>query len=184
MKSWFGPRTVYIDCYEALGFHEENYERIMIVMSAIGSSNLLYREWLSSRNGGGRVRTLRCAFETDLDPVQVKIMMLGLQYLESSDVPRDVETEDDTGLFRFASFDVFEVKESEHEERGRLRRMLKRPETKIEMDDLEVIGDYSVFFVACRKRLIGSIDDSSRQKLLNIEHQILEKLQAEKAIAH
>ncbi len=179
MKSWIGPRKVYIDCYDASGFLEENHRRVMIVMSAIGSSTLLKREWLPMRARGSN--KMRCVFETDLDPIHVKTMMLGLQYLDSSEVPRDVETEDDTGLFRFATFDVYDVIESENEEKGRLRRMLKQPERKIELEDLEVIGDASVFFVACRKRLIDRIDESSRQSLLAIEREILEKIEAEEA---
>jgi hypothetical protein len=182
MKSWIGPRKVYIDCYDASGFLEENHRRVMIVMSAIGSATLLKREWLPMRTRGASTSTkMRCVFKTDLDPIHVKTMMLGLQYLESIEVPRDVETEDDTGLFRFATFDVFDATESEYEEKGRLQRMLKQPERKIELEDLEVIGDASVFFVACRKRLIDSINESSRQKLLEIEREILEKLEAEEA---
>ncbi|MHA2143356.1 MAG: hypothetical protein ACXADD_17905 [Candidatus Thorarchaeota archaeon] len=182
MKSWIGPRTVYVDCYDALGFFEENYERVMIVMSAIGESTLLKREWVSGRAGGGSwARTLRCVFKTDLDPVHVKTMMVGLQYLGSNEVHEDLPTDDDTGLFRFAKFDVFEARESESEEKGRFRRMLKQPDRKIEMSDLEVVGDTSVFIAACRDRLLQNIDESSRQKLLDIEEKILEKLEAEEA---
>ncbi|MFW9845606.1 MAG: hypothetical protein ACFFD6_02575 [Candidatus Thorarchaeota archaeon] len=182
MKSWIGPRTVYIDCYDALGFFEENLERVMIAMSAIGESTLLKREWISAQAGGGSwARTLRCVFETDLDPKQVKIMMLGLQYLASSDVPDDLPVESDLDLFRFATFDVFELKESDGEERGRFRRMLRQSERKIEMADLEVIGDISVFIAACRERLLGNLDNLSRHRLLVIERQILEKLEAEEA---
>jgi hypothetical protein len=183
MKSWIGPRTVYIDCYDALGFFEENHERVMIVMSAIGESDLLRRDWVSGRAGGGSwARTLRCVFKTDLDPKQVKIMMLGLQYLDPNAIPEDLPIDDDTGLFRFATFDVFEVTESGNEEKGRFRKMLKQSERKIEMADLEVIGDISVFIAACRDRLIGNIDESSRDRLLAIEKQILEKLQAQEDI--
>lgn len=180
MKSWIGPRTVYIDCYDALGFFEENHERVMIVMSAIGESELLNRDWVSGRAGGGSwARTLRCVFKTDLDPKQVKIMMLGLQYLDPNDVPEDLPIDDDTGLFRFAKFDVFEVTESENKERGRFRRMLAHSERKIEVSDLEVIGDVSVFIAACRNRLIDNIGDASRERLIAIEQQILERLKVE-----
>lgn len=179
MKSWIGPRTVYIDCYDALGLFEENYNRIMIAMSAIGSSTLLKREWVSGRAGGGSwARTMRCVFETDLDPVHVKTMMLGLQYLKPSEVPEDLPVDDDKELFRFANLDVFEIKKSGDKEKGRFRRMLNRPE-KIELSDLEFIGDARVFINACRDRLLSNIDDSSRQKLLEIEQQMLAKLQAE-----
>jgi hypothetical protein len=181
MKSWIGLRIVYIDCYDALGYFEENYNRIMIVMSAIGSSTLLKREWISGRAGGGSwARTLRCVFETDLDPIHVKTMMLGLQYLEPSNVPDDIPVDDDKELFRFANLDVFEVKKSGDEEKGRFRRMLKS-EKKLELSDLEFIGDARVFIIACRNRLIANIDESARQKLLDIERQILEKLQVEEA---
>ncbi len=181
MKSWIGPRTVYIDCYDALDFFEENYNRITIVMSAIGSSTLLKREWVSGRAGGGSwARKLRCTFETDLDPIHVKTMMLGLQYLDSNNVPDNLPLDEDKDLFRFANLDVIEVKKS-GEEKGRFRRMLQQPEKKIELSDLEFIGDARVFIIACRNRLIENIDESARQKLLDIERQILEKLQAEEA---
>jgi hypothetical protein len=171
MKSWIGPRTVYVDCYDALGFFEENYNRIMIVMSAMGSSTLLKREWVSGRAGGGSwARTLRCVFETDLDPIHVKTAMLGLQYLEPSEVPDDLPMDDDKELFRFANLDVFEVKKSGDKEKGRFRKMLE-----------EFIGDARVFILACRERLIANIGESARQKLLEIEGQILEKLHAEEA---
>jgi hypothetical protein len=178
MKSWIGPRTVYIDCYDALGLFEENYERVLIVMSAIGKSTLLKREWVSGRAGGGSwARTLRCVFETDLDPIHVKTMMLGLQYLESSAVPDDLPIDDDKDLFRFANFDVIELKKTGDEEKGRFRRMLGQSEKKIELSDLEFIGDSRVFIIACRNRLIENIDESSRQKLFEIEQRIREKLQ-------
>ncbi|MHA1939452.1 MAG: hypothetical protein ACW97O_14670, partial [Candidatus Thorarchaeota archaeon] len=140
---------------------------------------LLKREWVSGRAGGGSwARTLRCVFETDLDPVHVKTMTLGLQYLDSTDVPDDLPVDDDKNLFRFANIDVFEVKKSGEKERGRFRKMLSQPE-KIELSDLEFIGDARVFILACRDRLLANIDDSSRQKLFEIEQQMLAKLQAE-----
>ncbi|MFW9913079.1 MAG: hypothetical protein ACFFEU_11440 [Candidatus Thorarchaeota archaeon] len=183
MKSWIGPRTVYIDCYDALGFFEENYKRIMIVMSAIGESTLLKREWVSGRAGGGSwARTLRCVFETDLDPIHVKTMMLGLQYLESSAVPEDLPKEDNKGLFRFANLDVIELKKPGAEEKGRFRRMLQQSEKKIELSDLEFIGEARVFINACRDRLIKNLDNSSREKLFGIEQLILDKLQAAKGL--
>jgi hypothetical protein len=105
-------------------------------------------------------------------------MTLGLQYLDSTDVPDDLPVDDDKNLFRFANIDVFEVKKSGEKERGRFRKMLSQPE-KIELSDLEFIGDARVFILACRDRLLANIDDSSRQKLFEIEQQMLAKLQAE-----
>ncbi|MFW9810366.1 MAG: hypothetical protein ACFFE6_13390 [Candidatus Thorarchaeota archaeon] len=183
MKSSFGIRTVYIDCYDALGFFEENHERVMIVMSAIGESNLLKREWVSGRAGGGTwARTMRCVFETDLDPVHIKTMMLGLQYLEPEDVSDIIPKDADTGLFRFANFDVFDVQKAEDESKSRLGRLLKQPEKKIETSDLEYFGDRSDFFIICRNRLIEHLDPSSHQRLLDIEKQILEQLEADERL--
>ncbi len=180
MKSSFGTRTVYIDCYDALGFFEENHERVMIVMSALGESNLLKKEWVSGRAGGGSwARTLRCVFETDLDPIHVKTMMLGLQYLDPREVPEILPRDADTGLFRFAKLDVFDVQETDDESKSRLSRLLKQTEKKIEMTDLEFIGDPSDFIVICRNRLIEILDNETRQKLLEIEEQILEKIEAD-----
>lgn len=180
MKSSFGIRTVYIDCYDALGFFEENCERIMIVMSAIGESTFLKREWVSGRAGGGSwARTLRCVFETDLDPLHIKTIMLGLQYLDPKNVPEVIPKDADTGLFRFANLDVFNVQEGSDEGKSRLSRLLKQPAKKVEMTELKFIGDLSDFLITCRTRLIDTIDPASRQMLLDIEQQILEKLEAE-----
>ncbi|MHA3962899.1 MAG: hypothetical protein AM325_005090 [Candidatus Thorarchaeota archaeon SMTZ1-45] len=183
MKSSFGIRTVYIDCYDALGFFEENCKRVKIVMSAIGGSNYLKREWVSGRAGGGSwARTLRCVFETDLDPIHVKTMMLGLQYLDPKDVPDILPRDADTGLFRFANFDVFDVQEGSEESKGRFSRLLKQTAKKIEMAEVKFIGDLSDFLVACRTRLIETLDSAPRQMLLEIEQQILERLEAEESV--
>ncbi|MFW9794818.1 MAG: hypothetical protein ACFFEE_10975, partial [Candidatus Thorarchaeota archaeon] len=82
----------------------------------------------------------------------------------------------DTGLFRFANLDVFEVQEGRQE--GRLGR-LRHTEKKIETTDLEFFGEQSDFFIICRNHLMDNIDSSSRQKLLDIEEKILEKLEAD-----
>lgn len=179
MKSSFGTRTVYIDCFDALGFFEENYERIMIVMSSVGESALLKREWVSGRAGGGTwARTLRSVFETDLDPLHVKMMMLGLQYLDSKDIPEVIPKDADTGLFRFANIDVFDVQQTDDQEKRRFSR-LRHAERKIEMSEMEFIGELSDFLIACRTHLIDTLDSSSRQRIFDIEKQILEKLEAE-----
>lgn len=183
MKSAFGSRTVYIDCYDALGFFEENHQRVMIVMSAIGESSLLKRDWVAGRAAGGTwARTMRCVFETDLDPIHIKTMMLGLQYLDSKDVPEIIPKDADTGLFRFANFDVFDVQGAGDENKSRLGRLLKQPERKIETTELEYFGDASDFFIICRNRLIEHLDEASHQKLLEIEQQILEKIATEERL--
>jgi hypothetical protein len=175
MKSWIGPRIVYIDCYDAFGFLEENYERIMIVMSSFGKSTLLRREMVPS-HGRSMADTLRCTFETELDPIHVKTMMLGLQYLDSKNVPYNIPIDEDKDLFRFATFDVVEL-EKGVEEKGRFISRRRQPENKIELSDLEFIGEARVFLNACRDRLIENLDNSSREKLFGIEQLILDKLQ-------
>ena len=179
MKSWIGPRTVYIDCYDAFGFLEENYERIMIVMSSIGKSTLLKREMMPPR-GGRTVETLRCMFETEFDPIHVKIMMLGLQYLDARAVPYSIPIDEEKNLFRFANIDVIELIEAGLEEKGRFISRRRQPEKKIELSDLEFIGEARVFITACRNRVIENLENSSREKLFGIEQLILEKLQAAK----
>lgn len=181
MKSSFGTRTVYIDCYDALGFFEENHERIALVMFAFGESALLKREWVSGRAGGGSwARTLRSVFETDLDPIHVKTMMLGLQYIDPKEIPEGLPKDADTGLFRFANLDVFNVQETSGD--GRLSRLLKHSEKKIEMSDLEFIGSPTDFLITCRKHIIENIDPESRKRLLEVEQQIIEKLEADKRL--
>ena len=181
MKSWIGPRTVYIDCYDAFGFVEENYERIMIVMSSFGKSTLLRREMVPS-HGRSMADTLRCTFETELDPIHVKTMMLGLQYLDSKNVPYNIPIDDEKNLFRFAAFDVVELMEKGIEEKGRFISRRRQPEKKIELSDLEFIGEARVFINACRDRLIENLDKSSREKLFGIEQLILDKLKAAKGL--
>ncbi|MFW9886865.1 MAG: hypothetical protein ACFFER_01705 [Candidatus Thorarchaeota archaeon] len=181
MKSWIGPRTVYIDCYDAFGFLEENYERIMIVMSSFGKSTLLRREMVSSR-GGNTGEALRCTFETELDPIHVKTMILGLQYLDSKNVPYNIPIDEDKDLFRFANFEVVELRERGLEEKGRFISRRRQPEKKIELSDLEFIGEARVFIKACRDRLIENLDNSSREKLFGIEQLILDKLRASREL--
>jgi hypothetical protein len=175
MKSWIGPRTVYIDCYDAFGFLEENYERIMIVMPSFGKSTLLKREMMPGR-GGRTAETLRCTFETELDPIHVKTITLGLQYLDSSAVPYDIPIDEDKDLFRFANFDVIELMEAGLEQKGRFISRRRQPEKKIDLSDLEFIGEARVFILACRNRLIDNLENSSREKLFGIETLILDKL--------
>ncbi|MFX1542335.1 MAG: hypothetical protein ACFFCR_04980, partial [Promethearchaeota archaeon] len=137
----------------------------------------LRREMVPS-HGRNTGETLRCTFETELDPIHVKTMMLGLQYLDSKKVPYNVPIDDDKDLFRFATFDVVEVMEKGVEEKGRFISRRRQPERKIELSDLEFIGEARVFINACRDRLIENLDNSLREKLFGIEQLILDKLQA------
>jgi len=183
MKSSFGIRTVYIDCYDALGFFEENLQRVMIVMSAFGESSLVKRDWISGRAGGGTwARTLRCVFETEMDPLIVKSMILGLQYRLPTDVPEILRKDVDTGLFRFANIDVYNVHTATDESTSRFGKLLKHTEKKIEMTDLEFIGDPTDFIIACRRHLLETLDSDSLQRLLDIEQRILEKLEVEERL--
>ncbi|MHA2302862.1 MAG: hypothetical protein ACXACD_18100, partial [Candidatus Thorarchaeota archaeon] len=82
---------VYIDCFDANGFYEENYKRILLVMSHLASSNLLKREWVSSQAVGGTwARSIRCKFETELDALEIKSYMVGLEYSDLGDVPEEI----------------------------------------------------------------------------------------------
>ncbi|MFW9847296.1 MAG: hypothetical protein ACFFD6_11135, partial [Candidatus Thorarchaeota archaeon] len=94
---------LYIDCYDANGFYEENYKRIMLVMSHLGSSKLLNREWVSSQAVGGTwARSIRCKFETDLDAHSIKSFMVGLEYSNLNEVPETIHPTNNSGTFRFA----------------------------------------------------------------------------------
>ncbi len=165
---------VYIDCYDAYGFYEENYRRIILVMNALNSSRLVSREWVSSQAvGGSWARSIRCVFETDIDPKKIKEQMIGLEYCSVGDLPDDLRRQVREETFRFADIDVIEVKVSSGS-LGRITDKLRPSERKVEK--AELMGDEASkaeFILSCRRRLLDALDDATREELFRLESEIL-----------
>jgi hypothetical protein len=170
-----GTTKVYIDCYDANGFYEENYKRIMLVMSHLASSNLLKREWVSSQAVGGTwARSIRCKFETELDALEVKSYMVGLEYSDLDDVPEEIHPTSNSNTFRFADIDVIELRGKEG---SAVRRMAGRlREKKIGIGDVRKGDSDEEFVLSCRKELLAKLDHDTREELLRIEENIYKEL--------
>ena len=168
---------MYIDCFDANGFYEENYERIMLVMSNLASSKLLKREWVSSQAVGGTwARSIRCKFETDLNPHEIKSAMVGLEYSDLADVPKELHPTNNSNTFRFADIDVLDLREKEGSAVSRLAGRLKLSEKKIGLGDIRKGDSDAEFVISCRKELLARLDDDTREKLLRIEESIYREL--------
>lgn len=168
---------LYIDCYDANGFYEENYKRIMLVMSHLGSSKLLNREWVSSQAVGGTwARSIRCKFETDLDAHSIKSFMVGLEYSNLNEVPEAIHPTNNSGTFRFADIDVIELRGKEGSAVSRVAGRLKIGERKIGLGDIREGDSDAEFVVSCRKNLLAKLDDNTREELLRIEESIYKDL--------
>ncbi|MFX0107433.1 MAG: hypothetical protein ACFE7R_04050 [Candidatus Hodarchaeota archaeon] len=169
---------VYIDCYDANGFYEENYNRIMLIMSRLASSNLLKREWVSSQAVGGTwARSIRCKFETNLDAHEIKSFMVGLEYSDLSEVPEAIRPTNNAAAFRFADIDVIELREKEGSAVHRMAGRLKLSEKKIGIGDIREGESDVEFVISCREKLLNRLDDDTREELLGIEKSIFEELQ-------
>jgi len=168
---------VYIDCYDANGFYEENYERIMLVMSKLATSRLLKREWVSSQAVGGTwARSIRCKFETNLDAHEIKSFMVGLEYSDLNSVPEALHPSNNADTFRFADIDVIELREKEGSAVSRIAGRLKLSGKKIGIGDLRTGDSDSEFVLSCRKDLLARLDEDAREKLLDIENGIFKEL--------
>ncbi len=163
---------VYIECYDANGFYEENYERIMLVMNNLTESTLLKRDWVSSQAVGGTwARSIRCTFETNADSLEIKRLMLGLEYCELDDIPEDLHPSNRSQLFRFADIDVINVAKQ-----SGLSGKLKLGEKKISSGDVRE-GDNDVnFLISCRKELLNNLGEDSIKRLKEIEQDLYTKL--------
>jgi hypothetical protein len=166
---------VYIDCFDANGFYEENYKRIMLVMSHLASSNLLKREWVSSQAVGGTwARSIRCKFETELDALEIKSYMVGLEYSDLDDVPEEIHPTSNSNTFRFADIDVIELRGKEGSAVSRMAGRLR--EKKIGIGDIRKGDSDSEFVISCRKNLLAKLDENTLEELLRIEESIYREL--------
>lgn len=168
---------LYIDCYDANGFYEENYNRILLVMSNLASSKMLKREWVSSQAvGGSWARSIRCKFETDLPALEVKSLMIGLEYSDLNEIPEELHPANNAETFRFADIDVIELGNEEGGAVSRLAGRLKLSERKIGIGDLRTGASDSEFVLSCRNDLLARLDDATREELLRIEESIFREL--------
>ncbi|UCE10448.1 MAG: hypothetical protein JSW61_00555 [Candidatus Thorarchaeota archaeon] len=168
-----GPKRVYIDCFDAQGLYEENYERIVLIMEALASSLPLKREWVSSQAvGGSWARSIRVEFETGLDPMDVKALMVGLEYCSVSELPDGLRTRTEGELFRFADIDVIELKSE-----GGISGRLKLGQKKLSLGELRANGLENEFVLKCRESLLGKLNSEQREKLINCEQAIFRVLE-------
>ncbi len=170
---------VEIECYDAFGYYEENMERIVLVMKALANTLLKKRDWRRAQAvGGSWARALSFTFETSAEPIQVKEWMIGLEYRPIIDVPKKLQDRPEKpGLFRFADIDVIEM--SGGVKRGALRRLSSRIGLgghKIEKAEISNRGRQPEFIFECRQKLLTRLDTDTRQRLLDIEQKILEKI--------
>ncbi|MFW9910702.1 MAG: hypothetical protein ACFFEF_19275, partial [Candidatus Thorarchaeota archaeon] len=122
---------IYIDCFDANGFYEENYKRIVLVMDKLTESKHLEREWVSSQAVGGTwARSIRCAFETKADARKIKELMVGLEYCSLEEVPEVLHPKNHSEIFRFADIDVLQIIGRENSAKRLLAGRLKVREKK------------------------------------------------------
>ena len=168
---------IIIDCFDANGFYEENYKRIILVMSKLTQSKQLDREWVSSQAVGGTwARSIRCKFETDTDARTIKELMLGLEYCGLDEVPPAIHPKGNLEVFRFADIDVLEIVGTENSARRRLAGRLKVADKKISLGDVRKGNSDTDFLLSCRKNLIERIDETTRQELYELERIIFDEL--------
>ncbi|MFW9793405.1 MAG: hypothetical protein ACFFEE_03810 [Candidatus Thorarchaeota archaeon] len=168
---------ILIDCFDANGFYEENYKRIILVMSRLTESNQLDREWVSSQAVGGTwARSIRCSFETDADARFVKELMVGLEYCSLNEVPEEIHPKNNTEIFRFADIDVLQIVGKENSARRRIAGRLKVSDKKIGIGDVREGDSDTDFVLFCRRKLIDSLDEASRQELYDLENVIYNEL--------
>ncbi|MFX1264456.1 MAG: hypothetical protein ACFFCK_04235 [Promethearchaeota archaeon] len=176
MSSGQGTKRVYIDCYDALGFYEENYERIVLVMKALAQSRPKEREWVSAQAVGGRwARSIRCLFETEQDSHDIKKLMLGIEYCARSELPDSLKRYTESEIFRFADFDVIEAGDVNA---GTMRRLAgKIAGKKIGIGSLRESGSDAELILSCRKELLETLDSTNKEKLIELERRIFEQLE-------
>ncbi|UCH05039.1 MAG: hypothetical protein JSW05_02450 [Candidatus Thorarchaeota archaeon] len=176
MNSGQETKRVYIDCYDALGFYEENYERIVLVMRALAESHPKEREWVSAQAVGGRwARSIRCLFETEQDSHNIKKLMLGIEYCAKSELPDSLQKHTESEIFRFADFDVIEAGSVNA---GAVRRLAgKIAGKKIGIGSLRESGSDAELILSCRKQLLDALDSTSKKKLIELENKIFIELE-------
>jgi len=168
---------VYIDCFDANGFYEENYKRIILVMTKLTQSKQLEREWVSSQAVGGTwARSIRCSFDTDTDSRTIKELMVGLEYCSLDEVPESIRPKTNSEVFRFADIDVLEIVGKARSARRRLAGRLKVSDKKIGIGDVREGNSDTDFILHCRRNLIERLDETTRQELYELEKIIFNEL--------
>lgn len=168
---------IYIDCFDANGFYEENYKRIVLVMASLTQSKHLEREWVSSQAVGGTwARSIRCVFETSTDARLIKELMVGLEYCSLNELPDTLHPKSGSEVFRFADIDVLEIIGKENSARRRLAGRLKVGEKKIGIGDVREGNSDTDFVLSCRKSLIEGLDEETREELYELEKIIFKGL--------
>ena len=168
---------VYIDCFDANGFYEENYKRILLVMANLTNSKQLGREWVSSQAVGGTwARSIRCSFDTNTDSKRIKELMVGLEYCTLDMVPESIRPKNNSEVFRFADIDVLEIVGSKKSARRRLAGRLRVSDKKIGIGDIREGNSDTNFVLMCRKSLIKNLDEITRRKLYDLEEIIFKEL--------
>jgi len=168
---------IYIDCFDANGFYEENYKRIVLVMAKLAESKPLEREWVSSQAVGGTwARSIRCVFKTDTDARRIKELMVGLEYCSLDEVPDVLRPKSGSEVFRFADIDVLEIIGTENSARRRLAGRLKVSDKKIGIGDIREGDSDTDFMLSCRRNLIEGLDEETLRELYDLEKMIFKGL--------
>ncbi len=171
---------VQIECYDALGYYEENAQRILLVMESIGNAKTVKRDWVRGQAvGGSWARALRFTFETNADPRKIKKWMVGLEYSPITALPESLQhLAEKKGLFRFADIDVIELVGGV--DPGAIRRFASRlgiGKRKVEKAVLSHDARSPEFISECRNELVDLLDPSLRKTLFNFEKTIFDQLE-------
>ncbi len=176
MNTSDGKFKLYIDCYDAYGLYEENYKRILLIMEHLDSATLIDRKWVSSQAvGGSWARSIRCTFETNVDPRTIKEHMIGLEYCDPETLPKELQKKIETDALRFADIDVIELSWAS----GGITKFItkiKPIERKVESAALMESTTKSSFVLECRRKLLDSLEPSVKEKLMAIEAEMVSKL--------
>ncbi len=178
---------VQIECYDALGYYEENAERIILVMESLGHAKTVKRDWVRAQAvGGSWARAIRFTFETKAEPIEIKKWMVGLEYRPIQELPIPLQNlAEKEGLFRFADIDVIELVGGV--DRGVVRRMASRlgiGKRKVEKADLSHEARSPRFIAECRNILVSSLDPSIRETLFGIENIIFNQLKKKPVLSN
>ncbi len=170
---------VQIECYDALGYYEENAQRILLIMNSLGNAKTVKRDWVRAQAvGGSWARAVRFTFETNADPLQIKKWMVGLEYRPTSELPLPLQhLAEKQGLFRFADIDVIELVGGVAP--SAVRRFVSRlgiGKRKVEKADLSNEARSPSFLSECRHSLVSMLAPTIRKTLFGIEDTIFNQL--------
>ncbi|MHA1505662.1 MAG: hypothetical protein ACTSR0_00510 [Candidatus Asgardarchaeia archaeon] len=147
---------VEIHCFDANEFYEENFKRINKVMETIGAKLLSRKLGRSIAVGGTWALSLISSYEVDEDPINIKKLMMGLEYAPKGNK-----------LVRLADIDVFLLKKK--------RGIFGEKEYRKKIDKYEIFPSKSSEEVArmCRKYLYERLDEEAISYIESIERCLL-----------